>query len=107
MPTRRNVEVIAGDDPQLSWLLWDRTAPREREPADLTDAEVHFTLSVGRDEWTKELDPSMIRVEPPNRVIVSVDSEDVDRARTRYRLDVVRDGRRQTYAYGTLVRRMV
>lgn len=103
--SRTDLEVVEGNDPTVEFTLYERTSNGVRTPTDLTNAVVECyvkgDLAVTDSAAIKYI--ATVTDAPAGRVRVDMLSADVGGTNVQfYHLDVMRNGRRQTYAYGTL-----
>jgi hypothetical protein len=100
-----DISVFANNDPTFAFNLYDKRG-RIRTATDLTGATVECYVKANA--TTKDVDADAmytgyVPAPTTGQVIVSMSSTAVGGdARQFYHLDVVRNGRRQTYAWGVI-----
>lgn len=105
---RVDFSVIQGNDPTVRWNLYDRVG-RSRAPTVLVGAEVELSLrrSPTAEPFSVISDSSERMALAGNAVTVELDRSDLDSPSVHYRLDVIRDDRRVTYAHGRFRREVL
>jgi len=103
-----DLTVFVNNDPSFIFNLSERRG-RQKEPSNLTGAllECYVKKDAATPDTAAKVYKSPTEIElldaAQGRVAIHMDSDDVgNKDRQFYHLDVVRNGRRQTYAWGLL-----
>lgn len=99
-----DLSIFADNDPTFAFNLYDKRG-RTRTPTDLTGATVECIVKATA--ATKDIDADATYIgtttATAGQAVVAMDSEVVGGDnRQFYHVDVIRNGRRQTYAWGLL-----
>jgi hypothetical protein len=108
--SKLDVEIVEGNDPSVEFTCYDVDAVGNRTAANLTGALIECYVKANRSVADLEsikydtVGGSIVITDAAGgKARVDMDSDDVGSVTVQwYHLDVIRNGRRITYAYGAL-----